>query len=236
MKYDLNRIKDLRINQKMSFSKIATELNIGSTTVAKICNEIEEEHFKTKLERNSFRKDVVNNTHGKLDPKYSNSNSELRRRLKEKDSEIESLRNKLLIKSCGMDNIKPHDRGLIAQSLVSYKILRMGLEVLSPILPSSSYDICVKGKSGKFYKCEIKSAYNRNCVVSVVKNRYIKGEYTRVIYTMDDEIDFFVLVDLATENLYIVPFSVVNKYSKNIRLNGKGCSVIKYLEDYEQFE
>lgn len=88
-------------------------------------------------------------------------------------------------------------------------------------------------KNNKYLKIQIKTVQSGqyNKVIPVRKIYHNMGEYKIKRYTKED-IDYFVGVDIESEDVYIIPIEFFSKYSSSISVNT--CS--KYKNNFTQME
>lgn len=122
-------------------------------------------------------------------------------------------------------NYKTIEKGYIGQLIVEKKFLNEGWILYRPILENGKIDLIAE-KDNKYIRIQIKTTQN---VISGKNNhisRYVPlckvshnmGKYKIHRYTKE-EIDYFIGVDVDTEDLYILPISVVEKFRKSIALS-----------------
>ena len=88
-------------------------------------------------------------------------------------------------------------------------------------------------KNNKYLKIQIKTVQSGqyNKVIPVRKISHNMGKYKIKRYTKED-IDYFVGVDVESEDVYIIPIEFFSKYSSSISVNT--CS--KYKNNYTHME
>lgn len=123
-----------------------------------------------------------------------------------------------------MDTIK---KGKLGYNILEKQLLKRNWDIYLPILEDTKVD-CIISKDDYLIKMQIKTLQkdkrdNRK-YLPVRKISHNQGEYKIHHYT-SNEIDFFVGVDIETENIYIVPISFSSKYASSIGL--------KALEPYK---
>lgn len=122
-------------------------------------------------------------------------------------------------------NYKTIEKGYIGQLIVEKKFLNEGWILYRPILENGKIDLIAE-KDNKYIRIQIKTTQN---VISGKNNhisRYVPlckvshnmGKYKIHRYTKE-EIDYFIGVDVDTEDLYILPINVVEKFRKSIALS-----------------
>lgn len=107
-------------------------------------------------------------------------------------------------------------KGRLGYNLVEKEFLKRNFELYVPILENTKVD-CITIKNGIILKYQIKLLTDNKGTKSlpVRKISHNQGEY-KVRWYSANEIDFFIGVDLETEDLYIVPISFVESYSSCI--------------------
>ena len=116
-------------------------------------------------------------------------------------------------------------RGRLGYNLLEKELLKRDFEIYIPLLENTKID-CIICKNGMLLKLQIKtiqtSRGHKN--LPVRKSRHDQGEYKIHNYT-SDEIDFFIGADVETDDLYIIPVSIIEQYKSSIS--------IKTLEFYK---
>ena len=115
-----------------------------------------------------------------------------------------------------MDTIS---KGRLGYNLVEKQFLLNDFEIYVPLLENTKID-CITVKNGKLLKYQIKTiqldrGYKKLPVRKISHNQ---GEY-KIHHYNSDEIDYFIGVDLETEDLYIVPMNFVEQYSSSISIS-----------------
>lgn len=124
--------------------------------------------------------------------------------------------------------------GYLAEQYVRYRVARVGLQFFVPETQSAACDLLIQGPSGKFYRCEVK-ATGRGSLVKLYTTRYDKstGKNVRYLYEDRDGIDFFVLVDLTSEAVFVVPFA---EYKGRAEVSLEpGCATWAYKDRFDYF-
>lgn len=122
-------------------------------------------------------------------------------------------------------NYKTIEKGYIGQLIVEKKFLNEGWILYRPILENGKIDLIAE-KNNKYIRIQIKTTQN---VISGKNNhisRYVPlckvshnmGKYKIHRYTKE-EIDYFIGVDVDTEDLYILSINVVEKFRRTIALS-----------------
>ena len=106
-----------------------------------------------------------------------------------------------------MADLPSTEKGRVGELFVRYAFARMGIKYAET--PYNSDDLIVLGKDGLWKRCEIKTA-SKGYLIGLRRTRYREGAYVDVPY---EDIDFFVLVALETEEIFIVPYhDVIGKH------------------------
>lgn len=111
-------------------------------------------------------------------------------------------------------------KGYLGQILFEQKMLEHGWDLFRPILENGRVD-SIGIKNNKLLKFQIKIiCYEKDGSkkMYVRKISHNMGEYKIHLYT-EDEIDFFIGVDIKTSDIYIVPISFSSKYKSCISIN-----------------
>lgn len=104
--------------------------------------------------------------------------------------------------------------------------------MFKPVLENGKVDMIIE-KNNRYLKIQIKTVQSGqyNKVIPVRKISHNMGEYKIKRYTKED-IDYFVGVDVESEDVYIIPINFFSKYSSSISVNT--CS--KYKNNFTQME
>lgn len=124
------------------------------------------------------------------------------------------------------EGIGPTKIGHIAEYYFRYQLSRRGISFHVPETQSPSLDLLVEGAS-RFYRCEVKGFHKGPARLTCRKG----------FYGPSDHLDFFVLVHLVTEDLFIVPFDVLvdrSEISLDISSQARD-SVISFRDRFELF-
>ena len=110
-------------------------------------------------------------------------------------------------------------KGRLGYNLLEKELLKRNYEIYVPLLENTKID-CIACKNGQLIKIQIKTiqmdrGYKKLPVRKISHNQ---GEYKIFNYT-SDEIDYFVGVDIDTEDLYIVPIDIIEKYKSAISVS-----------------
>lgn len=116
-----------------------------------------------------------------------------------------------------MDTIK---KGKLGYNLLEKQLLLRNFDIYTPVLEDTKIDaIIIKGNKLSKIQIKILSNDKRNCrkYLPVRKISHNQGEYKVHLYTAE-EIDFFIGVDLDSEDIYICPVDFIQKYQSSIGL------------------
>lgn len=110
-------------------------------------------------------------------------------------------------------------KGRLGYNLLEKELLKRDYEIYIPLLENTKID-CIACKNGQLIKMQIKTiqmdrGYKKLPVRKISHNQ---GQYKIFNYT-SDEIDYFIGVDVDTEDLYIVPIDIVEKYKSAISVS-----------------
>lgn len=130
-----------------------------------------------------------------------------------------------------MDTIK---KGKLGYNILEKELLKRNWDIYLPILEDTKVD-CIISKDDYLIKMQIKTLQkdkrdNRK-YLPIRKISHNQGEYKIHHYT-SNEIDFFVGVDIETEDIYIVPISFSSKYASSIGLK----ALEPYKNNFTQME
>jgi len=130
-----------------------------------------------------------------------------------------------------MDTIK---KGKLGYNILEKELLKRNWDIYLPILEDTKVD-CIISKNDYLIKMQIKTLQkdkrdNRKHL-PVRKIGHNQGEYKVHHYT-SNEIDFFVGVDIETEDIYIVPISFSSQYASSIGLK----ALEPYKNNFTQME
>lgn len=116
-------------------------------------------------------------------------------------------------------NYKTIEKGYIGQLIVEKKFLNEGWVLYRPILENGKIDLIAE-KDNKYIRIQIKTIQinrNKKCI-PIRKVSHNMGQYKIHHYTKD-EIDYFIGVDVDTEDIFIIPVDVIEKYKSSIALS-----------------
>ena len=112
-------------------------------------------------------------------------------------------------------------RGRLGYNLLEKELLKRDFEIYIPLLENTKID-CIICKNGMLLKLQIKtiqtSRGHKNLPVRKISHN--QGEYKIHLYTAN-EIDYFVGVDVETEDLYIVPINFIEQYKSAMLVDDK---------------
>lgn len=116
-------------------------------------------------------------------------------------------------------------KGRLGYNLLEKELLKRNWEIYTPILENTKID-CIIIKSTNLFKIQIKTIQNdkNRKVLPVRKISHNQGQYKVHLYDKT-EVDYFIGVDIETEDLYIVPIEFIMNY--------KSAISIKNLEHYK---
>lgn len=119
-------------------------------------------------------------------------------------------------------NYRTIEKGYIGQLIVEKKFLNEGWVLYRPILENGKIDLIAE-KDNKYIRIQIKtvrysdSKHNRK-IIPVFKVSHNMGQYKIHLYTKE-EIDYFIGVDVDTEDIFIIPIDIIEKYKTSIALS-----------------
>ena len=111
-------------------------------------------------------------------------------------------------------------KGYLGQLLFEQEMIKRGWELYRPLLENGKID-SIAIKDNKLLRFQIKTIiYEKSgsIYLPVRKTSHNMGNYKYIRYTHKD-IDYFIGSDLITEDLYIVPISFIEQYSKQIAIS-----------------
>ena len=115
-----------------------------------------------------------------------------------------------------MDTIS---KGRLGYNLLEKELLKQEFEIYIPVLENTKID-CIAIKNNQLIKFQIKTIQidGDSKKLPVRKISHNQGEYKIHLYTAD-EVDYFVGVDVDTEDLYIVPINFIEQYKSSIAVS-----------------
>ena len=122
-------------------------------------------------------------------------------------------------------NWRTIEKGYLGQLIVEKAFIKNGWNLFKPVLENGKVDLIAE-KDNRYIKIQIKTVQNEknSKLIPVRKISHNMGEYKIKYYTKND-IDYFIGVDLETEDLYILPIKFSSQYKSSIRLSS--CEVYK---------
>lgn len=124
------------------------------------------------------------------------------------------------------------EKGYLGQILVEKAFISNGFNIFKPVLENSKVDLIVE-KDNKYFRLQIKTVTRdkKHWFIPLRKISHNMGEYKISRYTKSD-IDFFIGVDLNTEDLYILPLEFSSTRNNSISI--AVCQ--EYKNNFEQLE
>ena len=131
-----------------------------------------------------------------------------------------------------MSDWKTIEKGYLGSLIFEKKLITNGWNVFKPVLENGKVDMIIE-KNNRYLKIQIKTVQETkyNKTIPVRKISHNMGEYKIKRYTKED-IDYFVGIDVDTEDVYILPVAFSSQYSNSISVNS--CS--KYKNNFTQME
>ena len=124
-------------------------------------------------------------------------------------------------------------KGRIGYNLVEKQLLKNEWDIYTPVLENTRID-CIIIKNNYLYKIQIKTiGFNDKDnykYIPVRKISHNRGQYK--IYTYENDVDYFIGVDIDTEDVYIVPISFIAKYKNTISIN----KLTEFKNNFTQLE
>ena len=122
-------------------------------------------------------------------------------------------------------------KGYLGQILFEQEMIKRGWDLFRPLLENGKID-SIAVKDNKLLRFQIKIiSYNKSGAVylPVRKVSHNMGQYKYIRYTHDD-IDYFIGSDLQTNDIYIIPVSLTEQYSKQIAVS----KLEQYKNNFDQ--
>ena len=119
-----------------------------------------------------------------------------------------------------MDNWKTIEKGYLGSLLVEQKFIENGYNFFKPVLENGKVDLIAE-KDNSYIKLQIKTVQMKNNgrkIIPIRKISHNMGEYKVKLYTEND-IDYFIGVDLDSKDLYILPINFSSQYRSFININ-----------------
>ena len=131
-----------------------------------------------------------------------------------------------------MSDWKTIEKGYLGQLFVEEAFIQHGFNLFKPVLENGKVDLIIE-KNNKYLKIQIKTVqeYRRSKCIPVRKISHNMGEYKIKRYTEED-IDYFIGVDIDTRDLYILPVSFSSQYTSAVAIS----SCQSYKNNFEQLE
>lgn len=124
-------------------------------------------------------------------------------------------------------------KGRIGYNLVEKQLLKNEWDIYTPVLENTKID-CIIVKNNYLYKIQIKTigfnARDNYKYIPVRKISHNQGQYK--IHTYENDVDYFIGVDIDTEDVYIVPISFIAKYKSSISIN----KLTEFKNNFTQLE
>ena len=119
-------------------------------------------------------------------------------------------------------NYRTIEKGYIGQLIVEKKFLNEGWILYRPILENGKIDLIAE-KDNKYIRIQIKTVKysnrkHKSKVIPVFKVSHNMGKYKIHLYTKE-EIDYFIGVDIDTEDIFIISVDVIEKFRSSISLS-----------------
>lgn len=131
--------------------------------------------------------------------------NELLSKVKALEAEIAALRQKEATAPIA-EGMNPTSIGMLAEDLVYYQLRRRGFEVMRPMAFTSGTDLMVI-RPDRYLRVEVKATTDPTYKVTIKCGRYDDG-YKQSAYEAG-LVDFFCLVDLKHENVFVLPAAEV---------------------------
>lgn len=131
-----------------------------------------------------------------------------------------------------MGNWKTIEKGYLGSLIFEKKLIENEWNVFKPVLENGKIDMIIE-KNNRYLKIQIKTVQETKYskTIPLRKISHNMGEYKIKRYTKDD-IDYFVGVDVDTEDVYILPISFSSQYASSISIN----NCLEYKNNFTQME
>ena len=129
--------------------------------------------------------------------------------------------------------LPPVMKGYFGSLIVEKKFIENGFQVFKPTTENGKVDMIIE-KFGVYLKLQIKTisiTKEGNKLLPVRKISHNMGEYKISRYSEND-IDYFIGVDIETEDLYIAPIEFTSTYSSSIAIS----KMQEYKNNFELVE
>lgn len=142
------------------------------------------------------------------------------------EAEVQGFKSKIAVMP---EDLERTQKGVAAQFYVKYLLTRLGFIIYDPPEGSKGLDLLVE-KGGKFYRCEIKGTTKPD--VNVQKSSR-KSDTGVAKYTAEDNIDFFFLVDLTREYVFVVPSRYITDAGKSVMRLSPNSDVWQFRDRFD---
>lgn len=124
------------------------------------------------------------------------------------------------------------EKGYLGQINVEKKLIQNGWNLFKPVLENGKVDLIIE-KDNKYLRLQIKTVTKSDGrkIIPVRKLSHNMGKYKVKWYTSED-VDYFIGSDLDTDDLYIIPISVIQGIKSSIAISK--CS--KWKNNFSQME
>lgn len=115
-----------------------------------------------------------------------------------------------------MNTIK---KGKLGYNLLEKELLKRDYDIYLPILEDTKVD-CIVIKNNILLKLQIKTIQKDGSrkILPVRKISHNQGQYKVHLYS-ENEIDYFIGVDIETEDIYVCPINFISQYSSAIGIS-----------------
>ncbi len=109
------------------------------------------------------------------------------------------------------------NKGKAAEHIVIAKFLKAGYNVYTPVAESTKVDLIVE-LDNVYHKIQVKAfGFNKtNLQIQVRKIGVNTKTNTKISYYTAQDVDYFAAVDVKTDEVFLVPISVVQQYRSSI--------------------
>lgn len=110
------------------------------------------------------------------------------------------------------------EKGYLGSLIVEKSFVKNGFSVFKPVMENGKVDMIVE-KYNIYLKIQIKTVQESRGSKSIPMRKisHNMGTYKVSTYTSND-IDYFIGVDVATEEVYLIPVSVTEQYKSSISI------------------
>jgi hypothetical protein len=113
---------------------------------------------------------------------------------------------------------EPQKRGQATEAIVTAELIARDVSVLTPAYDNDPYDLVTR-IDGEFYRLQVKTAYDgKNDGAVEFRTRSVRTKskgYEREGY--DGKIDYFAVLNVRTEDVYLVPIEDAGAAATTIR-------------------